>query len=206
MKYLKNVINKIFFPPKIRIKGKNNTIKYPKSACLRRVKIEIYGNNNTILIDENAYLHNTYIIIGFSRHKINNAKIQIGKNTGFNSINIQIGESDSYINIGDNCMFSYDIEITCTDHHSIFNEENNIINIGKSVEIGSNVWAGKEVRIMKNTKIPDGCIIAQGSIVTKKFEKENCIIAGNPAKVVKENIHWTKDRPDKWIKQKEGQN
>lgn len=198
-KNVKRIINKIFFPPKIKIKGKNNNVNYPDTAYLRRVSIEIYGDNNTIDIQDNAYLHNTHIIIGFSSHKINNTKIRIGKNTGFNSLNMQVGESNSYINIGDDCMFSYDIEITCTDHHSIFNENNEIINIGKSIEIGSHVWAGKEVRIMKNTKIPDGCIIAQRSIVTRKFDKENCILAGNPAKIVKENIHWTKDRPDKWI-------
>ena len=96
-------------------------------------------------------------------------------------------------------MFSFDVEIACTDTHAITDLEGNLINIGKRIEIGSHVWICKEVKILKNTKIPNNCIVAQNSIVTKKFDKENCVIAGNPAKVVKENINWSRTRPEKFI-------
>ena len=86
--------------------------------------------------------------------------------------------------------------------HSIFDENGNLINVGQSITIGNHVWICKDVKIMKNTNIPDGCIVAQGSIVTKKFEKENCILAGNPARVVKENIHWDSIRPNDYLKLK----
>ena len=52
---------------------------------------------------------------------------------------------------------------------------------------------------MKNTTIPNGCVVATRSIVTRNFEKENCIIAGSPAKVVKENISWDRQRPQNYI-------
>lgn len=198
-KKIKNVINHIFYRPKIK-GAKGNKINIPWSASLRRVKIEIYGNNNTVEIGENVYLHNSCIKIGFKSHHISNATVKIGKNSGFNSLIIEMGESNSIVEIGEDCMFSYDIEIYCTDQHSIFDENNNILNIAQSVIIGNHVWAAKEVRIMKNTKVPDGCVIGQRSMVTRKFDKPNCVIAGNPAKIVKENIHWTKDRPDLFIK------
>ena len=204
MKYfLKRLINKIIYKQKIRFYGKNNSFVCPKSVNLKNIKIEVWGNNNKIIIDEKARINNTRIIIGFASSSVDNSVIKIGFNTGVNSLFVQIGENGSSVIIGENCAISYDVELNCTDTHSIFDENNNLLNIGKSIIIGNNVWLCKEVRIMKNTNVPNGCIVAQGSIVTKKFDKENCILAGNPARVVKENIRWDGIRPNEVLK-KEG--
>lgn len=187
----------------IKTYGKNNKIDIKKPIFFRKSKIRIYGNNNTILIDEHAYLHNVTVRIGFPDCPINNCNIVIGKKTGFNSADIQLGESGSSLTIGDDCMFSFNVEITCTDTHSITDLEGNLLNIGKNIEIGSHVWGCKEIKILKNTKIPDNCIIAQNSIVTKKFEKQSCVIAGNPARIVKENIYWHRERPEHFRRKNE---
>ena len=97
-------------------------------------------------------------------------------------------------------MFSFNIEITCTDTHSVLDMEDNIINKGENIIIGNHVWVGKEAKILKNTKIADNCIVAQNSIVTKKFDTNNAVIAGNPAKIVKENITWSNIRPNNYKK------
>ena len=36
------------------------------------------------------------------------------------------------------------------------------------------------------------------SIVTKSFNEENCVIAGNPAKIVKRNIEWSSCKPSEY--------
>lgn len=197
---IRKLLNKIFYISKIHYHGKNNKFICPTSVCLKKVKIVFWGNNNKIILDDNVYLNNAKIIIGFPNCRVENCVIKIGLNSSFNSLYLQIGENNNVVNIGKNCMFSYGIDINSTDHHSIFDENNNLINMGKRITIGDNVWVCKDVKIMKNTNIPSGCVIAQGSIVTKKFEKENCVIAGNPAKVVKQNIHWDRIRPNNWIK------
>lgn len=194
---IKNIL-KSLLPPKIIKNGENNIIKISKSAYIRKVKISVYGNNNIIEIGDNTYLHKVNIKIGFGNCPINNCTIRIGEKTSFNSTDIQLGESGSSLIIGDDCMFSFDIEITCSDTHSVLDMEGNLINKGENITIGNHVWVGKEVKILKNTAIADNCIIAQNSIVTKKFDTRNAVIAGNPAKVVKENINWVKDRPQ-WI-------
>lgn len=61
-------------------------------------------------------------------------------------------------------------------------------NFAQFVEIGRHVWIGKDVKIGKNVRIPDDCIIGWNSLVTKPFEQTNCIIAGSPAKIIKQNI------------------
>ena len=71
--------------------------------------------------------------------------------------------------------------------------------MGKEVIIGKHVWIGKDVKICKNTKIADNCVIGWNSVVTSSISNKhnaNSVIAGNPAKVVKENILWSKERPN----------
>ena len=56
--------------------------------------------------------------------------------------------------------------------------------------------AYKSVQIVSSLKcaiIPNDCVVGTGAVVTKKFDKSNCVIAGVPAKVVKENISWSKE-------------
>lgn len=56
--------------------------------------------------------------------------------------------------------------------------------------IGENVWIGSNVRICKGVTIGDNAIIAANSVLTKSVPA-NAVAAGNPAKIVKENIDQT---------------
>lgn len=53
------------------------------------------------------------------------------------------------------------------------------------VSIGKDVWVGERAIILKGVSIGDGAVVAAGSIVTKSVPK-NTVVAGNPARVVKE--------------------
>ena len=53
--------------------------------------------------------------------------------------------------------------------------------------IGENCWIGSNVRICKGVIIGDNSVVAACSVVTKDVPA-NCIVAGNPAKVVKSDI------------------
>ena len=87
-------------------------------------------------------------------------------------------------------MFSWGIDVWCTDVHTVTDLDGNPLNFSESIEIGNQVWVGKDVKIGKNTKISADSIVGWGSIVTKKFDETNVVIAGNPAKIVKRNINW----------------
>ena len=39
--------------------------------------------------------------------------------------------------------------------------------------------------ILPGVKLGDKTIVGAGSIVTKSFEEGNCVIVGNPAKIIK---------------------
>lgn len=57
----------------------------------------------------------------------------------------------------------------------------------KPVTIGNDVWLGRSVIILPGVKIGNGCIVGAGSVVTKSCEPYT-IIAGNPAKTIKNRI------------------
>lgn len=56
---------------------------------------------------------------------------------------------------------------------------------GLCPKIGNNVDIGCNVVIIGDITIGNNTIIGAGSVVTKSFP-DNCIIAGNPAKIIKE--------------------
>jgi acetyltransferase-like isoleucine patch superfamily enzyme len=56
----------------------------------------------------------------------------------------------------------------------------------KPITIGDYSYIGSEIRIAPGGEIPAKCIVGIGSVITKKFEDEYFLIAGVPAKAIKE--------------------
>jgi serine acetyltransferase len=44
--------------------------------------------------------------------------------------------------------------------------------------------------VIKNAKIPNDCVVGACSVVAKAFDDSNVVIAGNPAKVIREDVLW----------------
>ena len=61
----------------------------------------------------------------------------------------------------------------------------------KKTTIGKNCFIGARSIILPGVTIGDQVIVGAGSVVTKDV-KSNCIVAGNPAKIIKENINTTR--------------
>ncbi|SHJ76409.1 transferase hexapeptide (six repeat-containing protein) [Arenibacter nanhaiticus] len=115
-----------------------------------------------------------------------NAKVQIGKG-GYINANTKLIIMHG-LKIGDNCIISWDCQFLDDDFHEVHYEnkkdsKNNIV-------IGNKVWIGCGVKIYKGSVIPSGSIVAANSVVRNQFNIPNCIIAGHPAEVIKENVQW----------------
>ena len=119
---------------------------------------------------------------------INNGVLTIGSQVSLNA-NCKIF-CKKEITISDNALFGWNCTLNDGDGHIIYDDNKEVINQNKSVFVGKGAWLGAEVTLLKGSYIPDSCIVGYGSIVTKKFDKENCIIAGYPAKLIKENVNW----------------
>lgn len=71
-----------------------------------------------------------------------------------------------------------------------------------SVLIGDHVWVGQNALILKGTHIGSGSIIGAASVVSHKTVGSNCAAVGNPAKVIKSGVFFTKDCVHNWSKEK----
>ena len=179
---------------KIKIEGNNNTIKIGLPICrLENNHFQIAGDNNLISIQKSRFVIRNFSICSLQG---NNRRVTIDEDFSVEKLFLLIEESDSSISIGKDCMFSRDLYFRNSDGHCIVDENGCILNKATKMVIGDHVWIGAWVRLCKNVCIPDGCIIGMGSIVTKKFTEKNAVIAGNPAKVVKQNIHWIRENPN----------
>lgn len=196
----------------IKISGDDNIIEFPNDcgSLIESINICINGSNNHITIESsncyigclniamghfknNKYIDNPYLIGRIT----NNTNVNIGSDTTINEAQLLLSESDTSIIIKDNCMLSSGIEVFASDCHTII-DNNCVLNRGNNIVIGDHCWIGKNVFICKNTKIPSNSIVGACSVVTKRFDEENIIIAGNPAKIVKRNINGDRLSPDEY--------
>lgn len=110
-----------------------------------------------------------------------NAKLHIG--SGYINCNCEVRCLNS-ITIGENVAIAKEVIIRDSDLHKISNSV-----MTAPIVIGNHVWIGTRAMIMKGVTIGDGAVVAAGAIVTKDVPP-NCVVAGVPAKIVKENITW----------------
>lgn len=112
------------------------------------------------------------------------SKIKIGDNTILSNDIVLVAVKS--IEIGENCLIGDRLTIYDCDGHEInplF--RNNSVGKISPVFIGDNVWIGSMVTILKGVSIGNNSIVAANSVVAHDVPN-NSIVAGNPAKVVKE--------------------
>ena len=131
---------------------------------------------------------------------IGTAEISIGKGTTFNPNTIIHVFAGKKLSIGEDVMFSNDIRVLCGDGHSIFDVDsqkntNSIFQpLDKSkneIVIGDHVWVDMNAMILCGSVIESGSIIGANSLV-KGYFPNNCAIGGNPAKLLKKDVAWSR--------------
>lgn len=142
--------------------------------------------NGKLILDGNgvhAFGPGTCLRIG------KNGVLKIGNNFTC-SVNNRIYCS-TCITIGEDNMWSFDNVVMDTDSHIIFTCNGERANPNKGVVFGNHVWLGCRNIVLKGSIIPNGCVVASGSKLSKAYTEENCIITSN-SKIIKQNIQWSR--------------
>lgn len=154
----------------ILIRGKGNRVEIGPS-CSYRGRITVKGNGQRVVI---------------------------GENTTAAGVSILAQEGCDVL-IGANCMLSREIEIRTSDSHSVIDRETlRRLNTPGSVTIGSYVWVGLRAIVSKGAVIPDDSIVGAGAFVNKQFQETGVVLAGCPAKIVRNNITWKRERKSRF--------
>lgn len=131
-------------------------------------------------------------ILGINRHipwpvhwtsTINSAeKIKPGSRTPGLSKGCHI-DGRNGIKIGSNVWIGPHVKIISMNH-----DQNNFYKYIKAapIKIGDNCWLGANSIILAEVELGAHTIVAAGSVVTKSFPKKNQILAGNPARIIKQ--------------------
>lgn len=80
-----------------------------------------------------------------------------------------------YVEVGPNCMI-------ISGNHDIYNQRDVV---RKETIIGDYCWLASSAIVLAGVVLGPRTIVGAGSVVTKSFPEGYCILAGNPAKVVK---------------------
>lgn len=187
------VINPKIQNLQVFFRGKNNYIEFQEPLKINNtMTIIAYDDDSVIKFGKNFSPSKLFIGV----HK--NSNIEIG--TGFTCMKGLItAATNTKIAIGNECMFATYIVVRSGDMHTIYDKDTNeILNPDEDTIIGDHVWVAYSCQILKGSKIPSNCVVGAESLVNKKFEEENCIIAGCPAKVIRRNIGWDKRSPSSW--------
>lgn len=188
----------------VRVTGKGNSVVL--KSRLKRCDIRIIGDDNKIFVDEGCSITGaSFYIVG------NNSEIHIGKNvrlhpgchvSALSGSKLIVGDrttmrkvifdlSGASITVGRQCMFSFDVRVVNHDGHRIFDksDRSKIINAPRDITLSDHVWVGRGATILKGSRIGSNSIVGLNSVVAKNVP-DNVVVAGNPARIVKENITW----------------
>lgn len=181
----------------LNIKGKNNKViieddvNFGKHA---KLEIEILGDNNTLIIKKGFFLVlKLHVMLA---EGVNNSKFIVGENTHMMSVEYVTINSNTYCTIGNDCMFGTNVLLFNTDAHPIIDlTTKKLVNKIKGITINNHCWIGTDAKIMKNSIVPEDSIVGHSSVFATSKYKDNkhCAFAGNPARLIKENITWDKD-------------
>lgn len=175
--------------------GKGNSVIISDTVYRPSIDIQVFGNNNNIYIDEDNAANGLSIKIGNHVHA-ENVKLKIGRYfTCEPNCQFFLYNSGNFVEIGNECMFSNSIILRAGESpHLLFDKDSaEYLDVSEGVFIGDHAWVGERAYITKRVTIPNECVVAACAVVTKRFDEENCILAGNPARIVKRGIQWIRN-------------
>ena len=209
-----------YCPPNLIVtfNGVNSSVKIDPNVSIKNQVAITIDSDSSIVFDGRCILKEGSIVVHnlatlkFTNTFFNtltmvavndNASLSIGTGTSIFSARISIFAGQS-LTIGSDCMFSRNICILAGDGHAIFDAQTgkrtNYPVVMKNEKcktiIGDHVWVGYGAIILGGgTFVGDGSIIGAGSVVKGKYPN-NCVLAGNPSKIIKKNIAWSRDISD----------
>ncbi len=178
---------------------KATKVEYGKNLLLKGVPVIFNKGGAKLKIGSNVTIKSSFLsnLVGLYCRtiivtRVPGVVIEIGDNVGISGATIYARQG---IYIGKNTCIGGNCKILDNDFHPIDAEDrlyliqdvhggDSELVPSREIHIGENCFIGCNSIILKGTVLGDGCIVGAGAVVSGKFE-DNCVIAGNPARVIK---------------------
>ena len=184
----------------IRMKGHKNVVRFNGVVPGGRNVIVVDGSHNLVEIGEKTHY------IGKSRFYVGNGyrgrTLKIGADAMIMGAKILVEEDFGRVIIGDHLTCSEEVLIQNSDGHVITDGPSGVVRnaaLARGIVLGDHVWIGRRVAILKNVGIGAGSVVASGAVVTKSFAENRVVLGGNPARVIKTDVFWSRDRFNQYL-------
>ncbi|WP_295747250.1 DapH/DapD/GlmU-related protein [uncultured Limosilactobacillus sp.] len=115
-------------------------------------------------------------------HVLNGSQVKIGQNTHLNYNTTMM--SSAPITIGDNVKIAANCQFLA-NNHDLYDREKLLC---APITIANNAWLGAGVTVLAGVTIGENAVVGAGAVVTKDVAP-NIIVAGVPAKIIKQIPH-----------------
>lgn len=176
------------YPAKTRV-SRNPNIKISDTANIGAYRNLCLKDGSKLEIDGQTLMQGSVVT------ECSDAHVTIGARTFIGASNLISANS---IIVGDDVLISWGCTIVDHDSHSIYwsKRSSDVIDWAKGIKnwqyvnkgiirIYNKAWIGANVTILKNVSVGEGAVVGTGSVVTKDVPAWT-IVAGNPARVIKE--------------------
>lgn len=87
------------------------------------------------------------------------------------------------IEIGDYTNLGPNVGLVSANHNSVDNSQHDV---GKPIIIGKHCWIGMGAVVLPQVELGDYTIVGANTVVSRSFKRGYCVIAGNPARIIKQ--------------------
>ena len=139
---------------------------------------------------------------GIRMEALNGGMIHIGNNLAIEQ-NVNIISGTAVLNIGNDTTISANVFISNVDHEytdvnkSVMDQQLQF----KETQIGNSCFIGYGAVILPGTKLGNQCIVGANAVVRGTYP-DNCVLVGNPAKIIKKYNsglkHWETTEVERW--------
>lgn len=126
------------------------------------------GNDSCLSIGESGY-----VVFGDS----------FGATSAFRLI------SYHHVSFEENVLFGWECIVSDTDLHQLHRIDNITIRNYGEIHIAKCCWIAMRCIILKNSKLPEHCVVSASSLICKQFHQPYSMLGGIPAVIIKEGIY-----------------
>jgi acetyltransferase-like isoleucine patch superfamily enzyme len=168
----------------IELSGSGHTLILGPGARLWDVTLRLVGEKHTCIIGSGARLRGGHFLI-----EDHSGRLEIGANTTLITPMVVCSEGGA-IRVGSDCLVAYGLDLRNSDGHSVLDAATRRrVNPPADTTIADHVWLGNNCQVLKGVTVGTHSIAAARSVITKNVPPHT-LVAGVPAKVIREGVDW----------------